>query len=322
MHKHWVKEHLVRTLEFPVMTNLADPVFVGGTGRSGTTILAQLIGQHSAYALIPIEARFHCEESGLPGVHAGTVSPEQFRELFLDRYFFRKLKNGTSRGLRVAGVPRRRAVRAIDEFVESYAQAPSTASAALMNRLFMPLARESGAKSWVEMTPPNAEHSDFLQTLFPRARMLHIVRDGRDVAVSVAARRWGPDDPFEALDWWADRLRAANAATGDPRRVLLVNFDALMVADRKREYRRIQRFLGLSDEPAMRRFFEDELTLDRAHRGRWREAVAPSEHERFNAAYERILGELREEDVQSVGVLDQGDGKRRLLRRALRTVNN
>src|SRR5438034_10998275 len=36
-----------------------EPVFVGGAGRSGTTILARLIGEHSRYYTIPFEIRFH-----------------------------------------------------------------------------------------------------------------------------------------------------------------------------------------------------------------------------------------------------------------------
>jgi hypothetical protein len=298
------------------MTKLAAPVFVGGTGRSGTTVLAELLGQHSAFAVIPIEARFQAEARGLPGVHEGRVSVDAFRERFLKRYYFRRRDDGAERGLRLAGIPRGRAVRAIDEFVENYAADPRSASATFMNRLFNPLARAADARTWVEMTPPNVEFASFLQTLFPQARILHIVRDGRDVAASVSFRRWGPDDPFEALEWWADRLRAADAATGDRRRVLLVGFEALVFNDRNRQYRRILRFLGLSDEPAMRDFFEQSLTPEHANRGRWREIVPPEQHDAFEHAYDQIVRKLASEGVAAVKVLDhEATGRRRLLDR-------
>lgn len=298
------------------MTKLAAPVFVGGTGRSGTTVLADLIGRHSAYHLIPIEARFHAEPKGLPGVAAGEVTLEEFHERFLKRYYFRRRDDGAERGLRLAGVPRPRAVKAIDEFVETYAADPTAAAAGLMNRLFNPLARSSHATTWVEMTPPNVEHSQFLQSIFPTAKVLHIVRDGRDVAASVSFRRWGPDDPFDALEWWADRLRAADAASGDPRRELLVGFEALVFNDRKRQYRRILRFLGISDEPAMREFFETSLTGENANRGRWRDVVPADQHADFDRAYERIVAELRDEGVAAARALDADEpgGLRRLLR--------
>lgn len=298
------------------MTKLAAPVFVGGTGRSGTTVLAELLGRHSAFALIPIEARFHAEARGLPGVLEGRVSVEAFRDRFLNRYYFRRRDDGAERGLRLADIPRRRAVKAVDEFVENFATDSRGASATLMNRLFNPLTRSADAQTWVEMTPPNVEYAKFLQTLFPDARILHIVRDGRDVAASVSFRRWGPDDPFEALEWWADRLRAADSATGDRRRVLLVGFEALVFNDRKRQYRRILRFLGVSDEPTMRDFFEQSLTPEHANRGRWREVVPAEQHEDFERAYDRIVRKLASEGVAAVKVLDhEATGRRRLLDR-------
>src|ERR671937_3088498 len=53
-------------------------VFVGGTGRSGTHVVAKLLSRHPDLALVPLEVRFHVEERGFPGLLAGRVSKEQF----------------------------------------------------------------------------------------------------------------------------------------------------------------------------------------------------------------------------------------------------
>src|ERR671934_878345 len=53
-------------------------VFVGGTGRSGTHILARLLAKHERLALVPVEVRFHVDDRGFPGLLAGDVSREQF----------------------------------------------------------------------------------------------------------------------------------------------------------------------------------------------------------------------------------------------------
>ena len=45
-------------------------LFIGGTGRSGTHALAQLLGRHSRFADVPIEARFHCNKRGMPDLLA------------------------------------------------------------------------------------------------------------------------------------------------------------------------------------------------------------------------------------------------------------
>ena len=53
-------------------------VFIGGTGRSGTHVLAKLLSKHPRLSLVPVEVRFHVEERGFPGLLAGTVSREDF----------------------------------------------------------------------------------------------------------------------------------------------------------------------------------------------------------------------------------------------------
>ena len=56
----------------------APVVFVGGTGRSGTHVIARLLGRSADLALIPVECRFHVEERGFPGLLSGEVSRRRF----------------------------------------------------------------------------------------------------------------------------------------------------------------------------------------------------------------------------------------------------
>src|SRR5579863_7965038 len=46
--------------------SLLPPVFVGGTGRSGTTVIGRLLGASSRYEVIPVETKFHVSPRGLP----------------------------------------------------------------------------------------------------------------------------------------------------------------------------------------------------------------------------------------------------------------
>ena len=55
-----------------------DLVFVGGTGRSGTHVVSQLLGRHSRFAAIPIECRFHCNPKGLADVATGRATTDEF----------------------------------------------------------------------------------------------------------------------------------------------------------------------------------------------------------------------------------------------------
>src|SRR4051812_46906915 len=63
------------------------PIFVGGTGRSGTTILGRLLGEHHGYSLVPIEAKFHCQPDGIPGYLRGEVTAQALSERLLGPWF-------------------------------------------------------------------------------------------------------------------------------------------------------------------------------------------------------------------------------------------
>lgn len=266
--------------------------------------MASLIGQHSAYHSIPIEARFHCEGVGLPSVIAGKTPVEEFRDRLVGHYFQREARPGSPRGLHLADVERTDVERAADRFVANFTpDDPGPAAGELMASIFDPVARKHNAGTWVEMTPPNIEQAPLLQSMFPASKLVHIIRDGRDVAVSVASKTWGPNDPFEAIRWWGRRLRAAERQPTDPEYVLVVGFEALMDTDREAQLARVCEFLGISVEDPMRRFFEEKMTPERARIGRWRRNVPEAEHDRFDETYREVVDKLRADGIPSVEAL-------------------
>lgn len=46
-------------------------LFIGGTGRSGTTVLSKVIGSHNECTRLPYEFRFHVDPHGLMDLHSG-----------------------------------------------------------------------------------------------------------------------------------------------------------------------------------------------------------------------------------------------------------
>lgn len=265
----------------------ADPIFVGGTGRSGTTIVGALIAEHPRYAGLPFEVRVHISAAEL------TVRKKRSMEWMREQ----SLARHRSHLHRILDEPT--LIRLLDRFEEGIEDGVATEAAEEFIRGVMgPVAEREGKPAWVEMTPLNSMWTGWLLEAFPGSKHVHMLRDGRDVAVSVAAA-WGRQEAPEALDWWGRRIaRIGEEIEGLPAdSVLTVDFEQLVREQREERYLELVEFLGLEDDPAMRRFFEQRMVADRANIGRWRRDLDAEEQVALSEQYERILESLSERQI-------------------------
>jgi Sulfotransferase family len=122
-------------------------------------------------------------------------------------------------------------------------------------------ARKFGKARFGDKTPPYVHHIEDLLAVWPDARFVVMVRDGRDVAVSVRPLPFGPNNAWAAADWWARGIRAgAEAQRAHPREVITVRYEDL-VADPAIQVRRICDFLDLA-------YHDDMLAIDQADRSK------------------------------------------------------
>jgi Sulfotransferase family len=268
-----------------------QPIFVGGTGRSGTTITSGLIGLHPDYQRLRTEVKFISDRGGLCDLVEGRTTVERFERRLLEKW----LDRGEAKGLKVI-LDQSAIEAALPPLSHGMRIDPHAAAAAFAHRLLDPLAARKDARGWIEMTPSAALKGNTLYRMFPEMKLLHLVRDGRDVACSVLRMPWGPNDLDSALDWWARRLEQGFAACrGLPEdRVLVIQLEDLVVRDRDRQYDRMLSFLGLEDHPRMRSFFEKEMPAEAMHSGRWQTDVPPEARPSFEAHYREIVVRLEE----------------------------
>jgi Sulfotransferase family len=294
----------------------AQLVFVGGTGRSGTHILSHLLDRHSRFHGVPIECRFHCNPKGLADVVTGAAEPEQFltklrgywwhRVRIGDRALVRARWRALGRG-RVRGL---HTIIASDRFKEAVGRFEANCSVDLIQAsrdlfydLLQPLADKADKPVLVEMSCFTIAAADGLAQIFPEARFVHSVRDGRDSGSSKVALRQKPHHPTDVLsgiDFWAERLRQAEEGVrgldeADRSRLHVTSLDDLVWGDRDAAYADLLGFLGVADEPGMRDFFEEKMNADAAHRERWREGLDEAAQAEITRAYEATLDRLERE---------------------------
>ena len=304
------------------MANKFSPVFIGGSGRSGTTVTLNLLQRHPQFhASLPREIKFLTSRHGLLDlVYTRPFSVEEdlhgyrynlvtrvlpllrrnqmeyFTNNLFNRWWSEEGKAGKARGL-VQSVSLEVVENAHNEFIRTFAL--NRASAA--REFFYSLADaqiKKDALYFGDSTPVNMMHADQIHQLLPEARFINVIRDGRDVAVSISKERWGPNDPYEALSWWANRVHRAALALKrvNPNSVLQYRIEDLIVHEREKSYANLLNFLKLEDSEVLREYFAEQLTAEKLHTGRWRNEVKDSD--RFNAKYKALCKKLLSKGIE------------------------
>ena len=79
---------------------------------------------------------------------------------------------------------------------------------AVLRLFYESYAASQGKTRWGDKTPFYVLSMPLIARLLEEAHFIHIIRDGRDVALSVMPLWWGPNSVSDAAVWWAQRVRA------------------------------------------------------------------------------------------------------------------
>lgn len=276
-----------------------NPIFVGGTGRSGTTIAGRLIGHHrDVGSTNPRELRFIASAGGLADAYAGLCTPQLVAENVFAHWFERVKPSGAVSGL-YRRVTREEMKQLVDEYLAQFPEDPFTASRRFAETVTSSRVRRNPEGRWVDTTPANARAADRVLALFPEGRVVHMMRDGRDVAASFVSKPFGPDEVFAGLTEWRDRMVEAHEAEqrAPAGRVFRVNLEELAATRREETLSELLAFLDLDDDQRMRDWFDETVIAKQAHVGRWRKDYDDDTAQRIDARYAEIIDELDERGV-------------------------
>lgn len=281
------------------------PVIVGAP-RSGTTLLRLMMDSHPELAIPP--------ETGFLGLAPRlTGSGDRLRERFFTAITTHGEPSPVWPDFEIPPEDFRRALEEIDPFT-----APEGFRA--FYRLY---ASRFGKRRWGDKTPLYCMRMDSIRRTLPEARFVHLIRDGRDVALSLREMWFSPgrDIGTQAAYWRRCVLAARAAGLGRPD-YLEVRYEDLVLHTR-RTLERICAFAGLSYHDSMAAYHLRAPERLREHKGRsapdgtpvlsqeqrlaqqqrtrqppdpgrvfaWKEALGGAERER----YERVAGDLLRE---------------------------
>jgi sulfotransferase family protein len=274
-------------------------VFIVGCTRSGTTLLRRIVDAHPDIA---ITRETHWITKLLEGDGGfspdAPVTPELLARLRGNRKFTRM------------GVDQ-------SELDRLVAREEPVSYAELVTRIFDLYGEGQGKRLVGDKVPTYVRDVPLLHRLWPQARFVHLIRDGRDVSSSLLS--WGRDERLAKLfaaTWERDRLsstalywdqlvrlgREAGARLG-PDLYYELRYEAL-VADPDEECSKLCAFLGVPLDERMLRFHEGHarddpgLSAKKAWRPitpglrSWRTEMNRDELERFEAAAGDLLDDL------------------------------
>ncbi len=153
--------------------------FVVGTGRCGSSMVRRLLRGHPDVH-IPQETHW------IPILHDFFGETEIGAEEFfttIRSVYMAKGKTAFARVMKQDGLDPERFEAEFSAIIEAL---PRRRVADIMDAFYVELARRQGASLWGDKTPDYGLCMGLLQRMWPSAKFLHVVRDGRDVALSMS----------------------------------------------------------------------------------------------------------------------------------------
>lgn len=269
------------------------PFFLVGCSRSGTTLLQTLVDSHPHIA-IPPESHVYVRFGRIAGTYGPLSDSHNRRRLIsalLRDAFIRQWRLGVS----------------ADE-VERRLRRPSFVG--IVETLFELYTEQQGATRWGDKTPEHIRHLREIRRDFPGARLIHLVRDGRDVAEAMRRMIFYPVTAFGVARVWRDEVRhwQAFCDTAGTDGTLVVRYEDL-VSSPEQVIGEIFRFLEEPYVDTVSTYAQSALSQNLDAQGPWhsslRKGISPAKVGIYRRAFTpreiEVLESIQGDDLAAYG---------------------
>ena len=268
------------------------PVFVLGSPRSGTTLLYDMLLSAGGFAVYLAESNVF----NLLAPRFGSLVVRENRRKLLHAWQGSKL-------FRASGLN--------SQLIEKKVLEECRSAGDFLRLVMSEIARAQGMQRWAENSPEGVLHLPTIKRQIPDALVIHIIRDGRDVALSLARLKYVRPFPWEERqslisagvywEWIVEHGRRYGHLLGPD--YLEVHFENLIASpqetlnkigefiDQRLDYDRIRQVAYGSVSQPNTSFKTESPGTGFSPVGRWKKGFSPHELLRF----ERMLGKTLEE---------------------------
>lgn len=260
------------------------PVFVVGYPRSGMALTCRLLRRYLKVSF-GTESQFIVRYKARLRQYGDLRNDENLRRLITDlstEQFF-------ARSRRTWGF--------VFDQEQALAALRGRTYADVLHAIFGQLAAHHGMSRWGDKTPHHTDDLDARLELFPDAQFLHVVRDGRDVALSLRQTTLGPKNASECAEAWRKALLAidAFAARLAPTQFRQIRYEDL-ICEPSATLQCIGAWLGIDDsDGTLAEAIEGQVASDvrSKNAGKWRHSMDPRDFERFEGIAGAQLAGMR-----------------------------
>ena len=223
------------------------PVFIVGCPRSGTTVLTVRLGRHSQIVATPETVFFELITHFWPP----GIKNQPMNNLAIKRLM--RIPRMVKLDLKLSDVI---------NLVEHTDRSHRSIFCAIMECC----RRKVGKPIWCEKTPRHLYHVNKIFKFFPNAKIVHIVRDGRDVADSLRNVFWRENNlSIQAHEWLYNAKLGFEFQNRFPTDMFLTVFYEDFIKNPEKVLGDICHFIGLELEPQQLSNLEDseDIAVDK-----------------------------------------------------------
>ena len=223
------------------MTQTLIPFFIIGAPRSGTSLLSRMLNHHDDIA-VPFETDIIKNFHGILSAYEPLSNTCNQRRLVED----------------ILDLPTMQDVTPAINIDNVMAEIHGTHFQDVFEGILNSWTHLQGKHLWGEKSVTNVLFSDTLLDLFPRAKYIHIIRDGRDVSMSLQRAPFGPKTTFTAALRWRQLVELSFSIRDrvPDDQYLALRYEDLLDQP-KQQLQRVCDFLGEPYRKSMLRFSEN-----------------------------------------------------------------
>ena len=274
-------------------------LFVGGTGRCGTTIVFDYLGNNSKiYPTNKAEIKVLTKKNGLLDLYDN-------KNLNDFNYHIKQSTLNKDDGYNafINSLKNKDILTMLSELNKNFNFNNKESIKKFYNECFYKQnITKNNIKYLADSTPESIMNSDRIINIFPNSKFIHMVRDGRDSGYSeyilMKNYKFANDikNEFDGLDYWHRRIVKSFESIKklDNNKYINIRLEDFVIYNNKNEKEKIINFLEIEDEPKMKNFYLKNIKESSMSTGKWQESKNWKE---YDEKYSLILEDLKQKNI-------------------------